>query len=120
MRQRRRRRWRAILSKVTRGLVHPLPRRQFSGNPVACGSRRSCSLGPITCYRAPRRGALLFLRSSFALSTEMQGVVTSAVLAGACLAAGFGGWPMRGRVSGALSESRTTRFPHSADRDSLR
>ena len=37
-------------------------------------------------------GALLFLRSSFALSTEMQGVVTSAVLAGACLAAGFGGW----------------------------
>ncbi len=37
-------------------------------------------------------GALLFLSSSFALSTEMQGVVTSAVLAGACLAAGFGGW----------------------------
>jgi MFS family permease len=37
-------------------------------------------------------GALLFLSSTFALSTEMQGVVTSAVLAGACLAAGFGGW----------------------------
>ena len=37
-------------------------------------------------------GALLFLSSSFALSTEMQGVVTSAVLAGACLASGFGGW----------------------------
>src|SRR5262249_40745722 len=37
-------------------------------------------------------GALLFLRSTFELSTEMQGIVTSAVLAGACLAAGFGGW----------------------------
>jgi MFS transporter, SP family, galactose:H+ symporter len=33
-----------------------------------------------------------FCSLGFALSTEMQGVVTSAVLAGACLAAGFGGW----------------------------
>ncbi len=37
-------------------------------------------------------GALLFLKSTFSLSTEMQGVVTSAVLAGACVAAMFGGW----------------------------
>jgi MFS transporter, SP family, galactose:H+ symporter len=37
-------------------------------------------------------GALLFLSTTFALSTEMQSVVTSAVLAGAFVAAGFGGW----------------------------
>ena len=37
-------------------------------------------------------GALLFLKGTFGLSAEMQGAVTSAVLAGATIAAGFGGW----------------------------
>jgi sugar porter (SP) family MFS transporter len=37
-------------------------------------------------------GALLFLKGAFGLSAEGQGQVTSAVLAGATVAAGFGGW----------------------------
>lgn len=36
-------------------------------------------------------GALLFLKKDFALSVRLQGVVTSAVLAGAAVAAGFSG-----------------------------
>lgn len=37
-------------------------------------------------------GALLFLKGSFGLSPVMEGYVTSAVLAGATVAAMFGGW----------------------------
>lgn len=37
-------------------------------------------------------GALLFLKDAFGLSTAMEGMVTSAVLAGAAVAAIFGGW----------------------------